>query len=647
METDMRSQNLYNASMQDAYNQLISERNEDRAVQFNVSGSDEDDDDDNFSDQISEDFSNDILELSDRSSHGKSDLDDYYEQFKTSLMHDKWLEPEEDDDYEDKDYTEEADRSFILESDEPGTDSWDSDSRTKWQVPVPRARGLSALALVLLVLALTLIWKPRFSTHGSQNSGIDVPQTSNNAQLRAQLNSLYRELQEDRKNAKRELENAIRLVVLQVEKNIKKLLPKDISSVQSQLQRLDSQVQDMSRSVSLTNVSEWQDLLVSELEQLLPEQIPVVLNNSTSALMVVPELHRYLAQLIPRIVNKTASVESTQPFSYDAGQYVREILRDEYHYVDKTFFLHELDQALKSNKEGILREMESRISTLENVPQQYSNVLQRKLIHKIYNANQHQWQDDVDFATAAQGTRLINHLCSKTFEGLPGIPPNGVSPLDLLADTQPAPSTYWLCSEKNSKQCSWAVRFAQPLYLTRVSYVHGRFTNNLHLMNSAPSTISIYVKLQSSNNAEFKRTATQNGHGSTWTRDKSFIEIGSWNYDNSDPHIRQSFPLPPWFIQSKPQIRALALLVRSNYGNAHYTALRKFVVNAVTVQDLHLSSTYVQPHQFEIPEYASPIEDSAKLRASQVATWQLRNNPLSSDLNNNVPSFGQDEFDDN
>ncbi|SCU97195.1 LANO_0E15412g1_1 [Lachancea nothofagi CBS 11611] len=644
METSIHSRSFYNAKMQDAYNQLLSERDDDRSVQFSVAGSEEDEDE--FSDDISEDFSNDIMELSDRSSHGRSEVNDDYEQFKTSLMRDEWLELGEEEDDEDKDYTEEADRSFIMENDEPEVDVWMEDNTRSWQTAVPKARNIWAL-IAFVVLFLSFIWRPGFSSGGSMHSSLDTPVASSNAQLRAQLNSLYRELQDDRKTAKKELDNAIRLVILQVEKNLKKLLPRDLGSVQSQLQRLDTQVQDLSRTFSLNNVTEWQDSLVFELEHLLPEQIPVVLNNSTQALMVVPELHRYLAQIIPQVVNKTVSIESTKPFQYDTGQYVREILRDEYQYVDKSFFLKELDLALKSSKEDILREMESRISTLENVPQQYSNVLQRKLIHKIYNANQHQWQDDVDFATVAQGTRLLNHLCSTTFQGLQGIPPNGVTPLDLLADAQPAPSTYWLCSDKNSKQCAWAVRFAQPLYLTRIAYVHGRFTNNLHLMNSAPSTISVYVKLQSSSDSEFRRTAARNGHGATWAQDRSFIEIGSWNYDNSDPRIRQNFPLPPWFIQCKPQVRSLALVVRSNNGNAHYTALRKFVVNAVTAQDLQLSSTYVQSRQFEIPEYSSPLEDTERVRASQVAAWQQRNNPAHPGTNADVPSFGQDEFDEN
>ncbi|SCU79229.1 LAFA_0B01640g1_1 [Lachancea sp. 'fantastica'] len=662
MQRTPRYPDLYNASMQDAYNQLLSERNhEDQAVSFKDSegeGHDGKDFSDDFSDEISEDFSNDRLDISGRSSHGRSELDDDYEQFKTSLMRDDWPEQEEeeddDDDYEDKDYTEEADRSFIMESDEPDAEPWNFENRGNSRAGILPKKGVfNTAALIVLFLIVTMFWRPWSTSHKLETSIFDEQPsaTTGNAQIRAQLNSLYRELQDDRKTAKKELDNAIRLVILQVEKNIKKLLPKDMASVQSQIERLDSQVQDMSRSVSLNNVTEWQDSLVAELHNLLPEQIPVVLNNSTKGLMVVPELHVYLAELIPQIVNRTVSIASTQPFRYDAGQYVREILRDEYQYVDKSYFLKELDSALNSNKEDILREMESRISILENVPQQYSNVLQRRLIHKIYNANQHQWQDDLDFATAAQGTRLINHLCSKSFQGTQGIPSNGVSPLDLLMDFQPAPSTYWLCSnDRGSKECSWAVRFAQPLYLTRISYVHGRFTNNLHLMNAAPSTISVYVKLQSSgNDAAFRRIATENGHGSAWAQDRSFIEIGSWNYDTSDPRIRQNFPLPPWLIQCKPQIRALALIVRSNYGNAHYTALRKFVVNAVTVQDLQLSSSYSQSQHFEIPEYASPMQDSEKLRASQVAAWQLRNNHNPSSqggVHEDVPSFGQDEFDD-
>ena len=539
MDTSSNSRGLYNGGMEDAYMQMLEEKHSERSAQLSESDG-----------EISEDFSNEALDFSDSShnEHFGGDMD--YEQFKTSLMQDDWVEPLEDDE-NDKDYTEEADRSFIMDSDGPDTyeDEFVPTSRYfNWK----RRAVLIPLAIAALVgfLLMTPIGR-------SNDAVLDSAVPTSNAQLRAQLNTLYREVQDDRKSAKKELDNAIRLVILQVEKNIKKLLPRDLGSVQSQLQRLETQVQGLSQGLSMNNVTEWQDSLMFELEHLLPDQIPVVLDNSTRALMVVPELHRYLAHLIPQVVNRTLPSGPLAPFNYDAGQYVREILRDEYQYVDKSEFLQELDKALRANKEDILHEMESRISTLENVPQQYSNVLQRKLIHKIYNANQHQWQDDLDFATAAQGTRILNHLCSSTFKGVQGIPPNGVSPVDLLADAQPASSTYWLCTDKNSRQCSWAMHFAQPLYLTRVSYLHGRFTNNLHLMNSAPSTISLYVKLHSPSSADFRRIASKHGHGSRWDRDSSFTEVGSWNYDISDPRIRQNFPLPPWFIQCKPQVLSL------------------------------------------------------------------------------------------
>ncbi|SCU85965.1 LADA_0D11188g1_1 [Lachancea dasiensis] len=655
MERHEGSRNLYNARLQDAYSHLLSERNEDNSLHLGVPESEVSSDE--FSDEVSEDFSRGFVDRSERSSNGRSELDDDYEQFKTSLMRDEWAgldDGDDGDDDDDKDYTEEADRSFLVETDEEtdgetsGVNAWDPSSDTL-QTNTPKIRNLKTWAIVLMVLVLGFLWRnDNTFISDSQSAVVGRPSSgSSNAQLRAQLNSLYHEMQDDRKTAKKELENAIRLVILQVEKNLKKVLPKDQRSVQAQIDQLESKVQDLSRTFNLNNVTEWQESLISELHDLLPEQIPVVLNNSTRALMVIPELHQYLAHLIPQVVDKTVSQEAVKPFHYDAGQYVREILRDEYQYVDKAFFLDELELALRSSKEDILREMESRISTLENVPQQYSNVLQHKLIHRIYNANQHQWQDDVDFATAAQGTRLLKHLCSGTFQGQAGIPANGVSPLDLLADGQPGSSTYWLCSDKNPNECSWAVRFAQPLYLTRLSYVHGRFTNNLHLMNSAPNSISVYVKLQSSANSEFRRNAMQNGYGTTWSSDASFIEIGTWNYDNSDPRIRQSFPLPPWFIQCKPQVRSVALVVRSNYGNAHYTALRKFVINAVTMQDLQLSSSYVQQRHFEIPEYSSPLEDAEKLRASQVAAWQQGSNEFNEAFAKSpgVISFGQDEFD--
>lgn len=627
MDTSTHSRGFYNSKTEDAYNQMLADRRSERSAQ--ISDSD---------DSVSADFSNEMLDFSNSSSHSDLGVNEDYEHFKTSLLQDDWGEPLEDDD--DEDYTEEADQSFIMESDAAEALSRGPDYHIKSFSTWIRGSLVPLVASLVVVVLAIMVLAPGGSPQASEIQNA-VPGT--NAQLRTQLNSLYREFQEEKKAAKKDLDNAIKLIILQVEKHMKQLLPRDLGSVSSQLRRLDTQVQDLSQSLSLNNVTEWQESLMHELERLLPDQIPVVLDNSTNALMVVPELHRYLAEVIPQAVNRTLPRGLAAPFNYDAGQYVREILRDEYEYVDKSDFLRELDSALRVNKEDILREMEARISTLENVPQQYSNVLQRKLIHKIYNANQHQWQDDVDFATVAQGTRILNHLCSSTFKGHQGIPPNGVSPLDLLADTPAATSTYWLCKDKRATgSCSWAMHFAQPLYLTRISYLHGRFTNNLHLMNSAPKSIAVYVKLQSPPTAEFQRIAAKHGQGAVWDRDNSFVEIGSWDYDVSDARIRQYFLLPPWFVQCKPQVRSLALVVRSNHGNTHYTALRKFVINAVTAQDLQLSSTYAQQRQFEIPEYASPFEDRERSRASQIAAWQRRG---PSDADPAIPSFGQDEYD--
>lgn len=610
---------LYNRDVPDAYVRLLEERSGSRS-ELNVDSNDE----------LDNELSDDVM---DYVSQEESDAEDNeYQQFKTSLMRDDWLSDDEED------YTDEADQSFILESETEVSDPDDLyDKEKEYGSTLP---GRSRLAYVVVGLLSLMVIVPMLF-RGNSDIALSAPTSNDNvAQLRLQVNSLYRELQEYRKSADSKLENNIRLVISQMEKNIKKLFPRDVVSMKSDFEQLEAQVQDLSQALSRRNMTQWQDILIQELSTALPEQIPVIIDNSTKALMVIPELRQYLSQLIPQVFNQTIQPVELPSFHYDVSKYVREILRDEFQYVDLNFFLKELDSALRVTKEEILHEMESRLSTVANVPQQYSYALQRKLINKIYNANQHQWQDDIDFATSAQGTRLLNHLCSATFKGMRGLPSNEVSPVELLADSPTATSTYWLC--RDSVGCTWAARFAQPLYLTRVSYIHGRFTNNLHLMNSAPRAISLYVKLQSPTKSKFQEVARVHHKGQSLTKDSSFLLVDTWNYTLADRRIRQDFPLPAWYIQLKPYVRAVVFEVQDNHGNSHYTALRKFILNAVTAQDLQLANSVSAERDFDVPEYAVPWEDRERLRASKVAMWQ---HPSATPPSEAVPAFGQDEID--
>ncbi|CAI6742588.1 ANL_collapsed_G0029860.mRNA.1.CDS.1 [Saccharomyces cerevisiae] len=210
-----------------------------------------------------------------------------------------------------------------------------------------------------------------------------------------------------------------------------------------------SELQRRNHKFTVENVTQWQDQLVKQLDTHLPQEIPVVINNSSALISDVIESPG---------IGTAGSAESR--WEYDLNRYVKEILSNELQYIDKDYFIQEMNR-----------------------------------------------RDDLDFATYVQGTKLLNHLTSPTWrQG------SGVQPIELLTDSKQSSSTYWQC--ENEPGCSWAIRFKTPLYLTKISYMHGRFTNNLHIMNSAPRLISLYVKLSQTKEIKALQTlANQYGFG--------------------------------------------------------------------------------------------------------------------------------------
>lgn len=642
---DEKNNYLYNKSIRNAYSSLIQQKASrgPRNSEFSTSAVVPDEDDSEFSDRES------YLEEGERTvgytdEEGQEDEellehhDGDYEQFKKSMLQDEWIEDdsEEDKDYSDS-YIEEADQGFIADGySYPDYYSYEEDS--------PRH---SRKMLWLLFLIACFVFVLFFATRSDSASSIVATTPDLNKKLtniQSQINQIYHESDVNKKNYQSELDKTIKLIISQFEKNIKKLFPsglKDVQILKSDLQKLNTKVQDLSESLSLGNVTQWQDQLMGELPDLLPQEIPVVINGN-STMMVIPEFSNYLSKIIPAIAAK--SVPNITALEYNLNDYVKEVLANEFQYIDKSYFLRELEKNLQSNKYEILQEVEQRLSretsfAAEDGPKHYSHILLRKMIHKIYNANQHQWENDLNFATFAQGTRLLNHLCSKTFATRGGIYGNEVSPVELLADSNHSPSTYWLCD--GNKDCSWAIRFNQPLYLTKLTYVHGRFTNNCHMMDSAPKKVAVYIKL-ATQARDFLSAALANGFGESLKRDRGFIKIGTWNYEIEDARIRQDFSLPAWFIQLKPLVRSIAFLVEENHGGKHYTSLRKFIVNGVTPLDLQImDQTKSHGVQKLTPEYAIPWDEEERQRASKVARWQQQNVKSSHE----VPSFGQDEID--
>ncbi|CDO96386.1 unnamed protein product [Kluyveromyces dobzhanskii CBS 2104] len=579
------------------------------------------------------------VDVKDKQDAGTLEADNDYTQFKKSLIQDdEWL-----DDESDTDYTEEADQSFLMENDDdsflcssstsncgfeddPSSKCPDSEFYFEDSVRTNNGKWYNN-KIYLLITGSLIVWflASWLFVHGSSPLTPDLNKRINT--LQNQLNQLNHERDLQKNKYQSDLDQNIKVIIQQFERNVKKLLPKnvkDFSLVHSSIEKLENRVDTLSEKVAWKNVNET----LSRLSKILPSEIPVIINSDHSSegnvsnrqVLLIPELHQYLIELIPPLINNSLDIQSiftNADFKYDLNHYVKEILSNELQYIDRSQFIQELHSNIHTMREDLSKEIESKTSQLQT-PQQISTVILKKMIHRIYNSNQHQLETNLNKVTFAQGAKILNHLCTKTVKG-------ATNPIDLLEDCSfgCSTSTYWLCQ---SKGCQWAIRFDEPLFLTKISYLHGRFSHNLEVMAGSPKMIAIYVKpLVPISNAD---------HIKKWTVDSTYIELGRFHYDLFSNAIKQDFLLPDWFIQSKTLVRSMIFVVDENHGNPTYTAMRKFIVNGVTPKDLQLMNSFPSDWSQMAPEYSISVEEQERTRLSKIAKWQ----------DQQVPSFGEDEL---
>ncbi|EDO17390.1 hypothetical protein Kpol_1060p46 [Vanderwaltozyma polyspora DSM 70294] len=611
--------------------------------------SDNDDDDDDVDDD--DDEGNSLQEANESFIEDYDEIDDY-----TSTDMENISTEDTDYEYEDEYDTMLHDKSV----------RYNEDITTSNSNKFLRNISLGITMMFILLLTIPLILNGKTDSSISEFSTIKPTSLGN---IQKQVNHLYKEMNTRNDQYQSDLDKTIKVVISQFEKNIKKLIPSNILDFQAQLELLNTKVNSLSSSLtnwdtmnkdyrskfSMENITEWHDKLIEELNHRLPNEIPVVVNG-TSSMLVIPELHEYISGLLSDLIQHVEPTDLKSELKYDLNEYIKEVLENQLQYVDKDYFITELNRNLQLNKHEIWQEVSTKLEQIENEnakykssinisPDQYSTILLKKMVNKIYNANQHQWEDDLDFGSLSMGTRLLNHLTSSTWKyGY------GTSPIELLSTTRGS-STYWQCDSTND--CSWAIRFQQPLHLFRISYVHGRLTNNVHMMNSAPKVISVYVKLADdrSSISKFLDTAKLFKQGQLFAKDSTYIKIGQYNYNLAETEIRQQFPLPPWFIKLRPLVHSIVFQVDENYGNREFTSLKKFVVKAITQSDLEITSAGEFPFKAgDIPDYSSPsyLDDFERLHLKTPRRNNDGDDPDQEpkfDDSDNIPSFGQDELD--
>ena len=366
---------------------------------------------------------------------------------------------------------------------------------------------------------------------------------------------------------------------------------------------------------------------LNKLADFLPSEIPVIIKKNSkddqNKILILPEFEQLFRNHVVNFPAKNTSknaLEFDETLQKTMNQYIKEVLLNEYQFVDKQFFVHELYKNINDIKTMFLHESEKfgdlqykynlqdEVFVRNLIQQEIFKEFERKTLYdrngKFSRNTEQDCFNELDYATFSSGTRVINNLCSKTFKGLidKGVYPNGIGPVDLLRDTELASlndrlgnnNFYWFCdiTKGDNQYCQWTARFHQPIYLHRIAYQHGRFKHNLSLMNSAPKTISLYVKIQDKTKRKQLTASYRKEMGAPiqlMYNDRSFIKVCNMSYDISNMQdMSQFFQLPAWFLKQKPLVKGISFVVENSYGNPYYIAMNKFVVNGFTPYDLEL-----------------------------------------------------------
>ena len=574
---------------------------------------------------------------------------------KTQLKDTQYANDNDDDDDEEEEYV-------------PGSDDYDSEfdgdnDYTEYDISYnePKFQWFRFMIVIIIIMIIIPLFpniiklgngfNNSLSTSSSFNSQSDI--TATFGTLQKQINHLYNELSIRDEKQKDEFDTKIKIIISQFEKNIKKLIPKKLLSFEDEITRLNQRLDDINEKIEL-NIKQLKSnpidiTKMDELKNSLMNNIDLsLLRNTTSNEDNIVRFKEYVSSFIIALfqeVNGNAH-NDYDSLRNDIHQYVDEITTDKIRTIDNTDIINELKRNIEEQKVEIWHEIKEYIQstnyqTLESqsIDQNISTNFLRKLILQIYNSNRYQWENDLDFATIVQGSTIIPSLTSSTYtKG------NGLNPISLLSDSAYySPSSYWQCSINSDNPCQLGIKFNRAIYLTKINYIHGRLINNLHIMNSAPHMISIYIMLKNDKLRNiFIKEAIKNGMGILYSKDNRFIKIGILSYDLEDLRIKQQFELPLWYINLKPLVSGIVFQIENNYGNNEYVSLKKFIVNGIIETDLNIIKTGKFPIDFRngdfIPQFNSEdltddsnIDNNPEIRSNM----EIRHG--------NVASFGEDQ----
>lgn len=646
------------------YNEFKRTLNNDNSSKFGNmdSSSDLDYSDSNYTDRADKSF---IIHDSDSDSEEKLEeqldeemLEEDSEDDAKDYLIDDLLDTKSKSKLNDTEYSDEEHEDYVPYSDDYDSE-FDDDSEDDILYNEPKFQWFRFIVLLLLITIVVPLFPTIFKVGSRFNKSISTQSFNSQSDITAtfgtlqkQINHLYNELSIRDEKQKDEFDQKIKIIISQFEKNIKKLIPKKLLSFEDEITRLNHRLDEMNNRIetgikqtksNAMNIQEMDKLKTNLMNNINLSILESTTTNTTEKNIV--EFKEYVSSFIIALFqevndNIISDYESCQE---NIHQYIDEITTEKLRTIDNADIINEMKRNMEEKKVELWHETKEYIisnnfQTLESQSSdQISTNFLKKLILQIYNSNRYQWENDLDFATVIQGSSIIPSLTSQTYKK-----GNGLKPNSLLSDTAYySPSSYWQCAISSGSPCQIGIQFNRAIYLTRLYYIHGRLINNLHIMNSAPHDISIYIILKNDKlrNA-FIKEAMKHNVGTTFGRDPRFIKIGTISYDLENMRIRQQFELPLWYINLKPLISGILFQIDNNYGNEEYVSLKKFIVNGIIETDLNIIKTGKFPLDFKgsnaIPQY-----NSEDLNDDNDKKMEIRSNIET--RHGNVASFGEDQ----
>ncbi|CCH59483.1 hypothetical protein TBLA_0B06600 [Henningerozyma blattae CBS 6284] len=641
MKTTKKS--LYNKSADDAYKSMIKRSRSSRNVKKEYSPSTKDLE----CPTVVSDSGNDEVR------HGIS-VQDRYEQ------PENYFRERGDQEYEEDEEELLLDREDI-----------DKQFQSTFQNLVSRADIKNICILFILTTVFSIILT--YSTKSKQDTALLSDPTITN--LQNEVDNLYNQLSQIDSKYQQEMNDNLNMSIETFESKIKNLIPPDFLRLKTKLDLINQKVDHLSNIVKNNHHKEHNskvddgsnsllmnyDTLLENLHLYLPDNIPIIINRDetskeNASIQILPEMYEQIYNLL---VSVSTSGPSTE-ISGDDDKKKKTVISDFDLNIDLNSYIHEYlsNQFQFLNKQSFIDEFTSKLNNDNNnnfdISERSDKIL--PLVNNIYNRNIHSWQNDLDFATFTQGTKLLKKLTSATY--LNG---NGIFPVQLLLDNKMVSgSTYWQCQMGPSNGCTWAIQFTKPVFLTKISYLHGRLSKNIHIMNSAPKKISVYVLPRTKIPSNIKEEIP---YLTPHQLDSRYIKLTSFEYDISEPSIRQAMPIPSWFIKLRIPIKSVIFQIDNNYGGTPYTSIRRFIVNGIIDEDLAILKDYKFPLRFnDIPDYTVPKEHDNVMEYSRSAPKQypetivelpnpqlhIPNYQPPPTINSNqyivdVPAFGDDE----